>query len=105
MIAEPKEETRPPITLNVVPYESPIKELRRQGFLTPKEARSLFLTRPSLNSIRTWMNIGVHNRCVPNGRGPRIKLRFIREGAMMLTTVQWVEEFKAMCQANQKGGS
>ena len=75
---------------------------RNRNFLTPKQAATWFESKPCPHAIRRWMKIGVHNRRVPNGLGERIKLRHEREGAMYLTTIDWIVEFKAACQANHK---
>lgn len=82
--------------------ESAVSQAHRMGFLTVKQARMHFASRPSLQAIRKWMKIGVHNRTVPDGKGPRIKLQSICEGAMWLTRPEWVKAFIAACESNHK---
>lgn len=80
----------------------PLVAMRNGGYLTPKEVGTMFESRPTIRAIRKWMVVGVHNRKVKNGLGERIKLQHIREGAMMLTRAEWVQEFKDNCRNNVK---
>ena len=81
------------------PYVSPVQIMRQHGWLTIKEVQRHFATRPSLQTIRWWMKVGMHNR---REKGERITLRHEREGNALLTTVTWIAEFKSACQANTK---
>lgn len=74
-------------------------------YLTTKAVRALFESKPSLQTIRRWMIEGVHNRLVKNGQGVRITLDHIRDGDILLTTLQWVIDFKTACRANRKSGN
>ena len=80
-----------------------IAQANKAGFITPKQARFYFESQPCVHAVRKWMKVGVHNRRVPNGQGERIKLQHLREGALWLTCVQWINEFKLACKNNHKG--
>lgn len=67
-------------------------------YLSPKEASQYFATKPSVTAITQWMRLGVADHRT-KGSG-RIRLRYIREGGFSYTTKEWIDEFKAACQAN-----
>ena len=79
--------------------EEPMTE---EIMITAKESRRLFPGLPTAQTILRWMKCGVHNRCVTDGKGKRIKLQCSRTGGRVLTTMSWIMEFQAACQANVK---
>jgi len=78
--------------------------VEKKGFLTPKEAQPLFVTNPSIDSIRQWMVKGVTDRR-PGHKGERIRLQYVREGDMFVTTKEWVADFQKACQQNTRKGA
>jgi hypothetical protein len=57
-------------------------------FLTLSQASKLAPGRPSTNCLWRWCRHGVRSRS-----GERVKLRHVRMGGKIFTSVEWLEEF------------
>ncbi len=60
-----------------------------EKLLRLKQAKSHFATRPSYNTLKRWVSIGVYSR-----RGVHVRLESFREGGRVYTSVEATERFR-----------
>jgi hypothetical protein len=66
-------------------------------YITPKEAIKHFVSSPGPHCVRQWMRKGVIDWSSPKDARRRVKLKYIRDGSLLYTTVPWINDFKAAC--------
>lgn len=70
------------------------------GFIPIKAARQYFVSQPTLETVKRWVETGFANLVIPGG--PPIRLRAVREGNRTYTRLEWISQFKAALLSNRR---